>query len=403
MPAPPPPDILDQLIEHGQPTARQREVAEAIKQHGTQQAAAEALGCVESNISAMMSALRSKAARAGWSPEHGLIEPYPDGYRMGKVTIQRDAGGAIERTWERMCEDRERQRQAFLEAIAALKDDVPKAKPQRAPRSTSADLAACYVLTDAHLGMLAWGEETRSADWDTDIAEQTIGLWMQAAIDAAPKTELGILAQLGDLLHHDGLESVTPTSGNVLDADTRFQRLVRIAVRTLRAAVTMMLKRHRQVHVILAEGNHDVASSVWLREVFAALYEREPRVTVDTSPDPYYCVEWGNTSIFFHHGHKARLQEVSRSFAGKFREIYGRTEYSYAHIGHLHHVAAKEDSLMIVEQHPTLAARDAHASRLGHVNQRGASVITYHRLHGEVGRTTIRPEMVRSTTDQECA
>lgn len=63
-------------------------------------------------------------------------------------------------------------------------------------------------------------------------------------------------------------------------------------------------------------------------------------------------------------------------------------------MGHLHHVESKEDQLMIVEQHPTIAAKDAHATRGGYIAQRGASVITYSKSAGEVSRSTIRPEMI---------
>ncbi|CBY88559.1 hypothetical protein [Pantoea phage LIMEzero] len=49
---------------------------------------------------------------------------------------------------------------------------------------------------------------------------------------------------------------------------------------------------------------------------------------------------------------------------------------------------------MIVEQHQTLAAKDAYASRGGWLSKRSASVITYHCEHGEVARLTISPDML---------
>lgn len=51
---------------------------------------------------------------------------------------------------------------------------------------------------------------------------------------------------------------------------------------------------------------------------------------------------------------------------------------------------------MVVEQHRTLAAPDAHASRGGWISGRDASVITYHRDYGYVGRVVISPEMVKA-------
>jgi hypothetical protein len=63
-------------------------------------------------------------------------------------------------------------------------------------------------------------------------------------------------------------------------------------------------------------------------------------------------------------------------------------------MGHQHHDKRLETALMTIEQHRTLAAPDAHASRGGWMSGRDAKVISYHREHGEVGRITINPGMV---------
>jgi hypothetical protein len=131
--------------------------------------------------------------------------------------------------------------------------------------------------------------------------------------------------------------------------------------------------------VILAEGNHDIASSVWLRQMFAALYENEPRVTVDDSPLPYYAIEWGKTLLAFHHGHLKKNDQLPLMFATQFAEAWGRTTKRYCHTGHRHHLEEKEHSGMIVFQHPTLAARDAYAARGGWHAMRAATAVTYHR------------------------
>ncbi|MFE0305531.1 hypothetical protein, partial [Bacillus altitudinis] len=187
----------------------------------------------------------------------------------------------------------------------------------------------------------------------------------------------------------------TRASRHVLDADSRFPLIVRAAIRVIRSCLDMLLVKHAQVHVIMAEGNHDESSSVWLREMLAAMYEKEPRLTVDRSPDPYYCVEHGDTSLFFHHGHKARIGQLPQIFAAKFRDVFGRTKFSYGHCGHLHHAKVDESNLMVMEQHRTLAAKDAYASRGGWLSGRDAKVITYHRAFGKVGEIVISPEMCK--------
>lgn len=335
------------------------------------------------------------AAVQGWAPEHDMTRPAPDGFTVAGVSTLYGRDGEIAAQWVKTRQDAESIRKMLEAAGEAMAEKLPRVKRSKAPTRTNADLANCYVVTDYHLGMLAWAEET-GADWDMKIAERLLVAWFAEAIRLAPSASIGVLAQLGDFLHWDGMDAVTPASKHVLDADTRFQKLVRVAIRAIRQVIGLLLEKHEHVHVIMAEGNHDPASSIWLREMLAAIYENEPRVYVEKSPDPYYCFEFGKTSVFFHHGHKRKPANVDDVFAAKFREVFGRTKHSYAHMGHMHHVEVKETPLMIVEQHRTLAAHDAYASRGGWMSGRDAKAITYHREFGEVGRVTVSPEMVKT-------
>ncbi len=162
----------------------------------------------------------------------------------------------------------------------------------------------------------------------------------------------------------------------------------------LRRLVEAALLKHERVHVVLAEGNHDMASSVWLREMFTALYEDEPRVTIDSSVLPFYVYQHGETMLAFHHGHLVKLASLPLLFAAKFPEIWGTTKKRYCHTGHKHHVDEKEHPGITVIQHPTLAAPDAYAARGGWLSERQASSITYHDKFGQVARNTVTPEMV---------
>lgn len=321
-------------------------------------------------------------------------ENLPDGLKLrGTSTLTDMRTGAGVMQWVKTTVDEEARQAAMLAGIQAMGEKIPREKARTAPTRTRADLLNCYVITDYHLGMLSWGEET-GADWDTTIAENMLVEWFAQAIDRAPDAKTSVFAQLGDFLHWDGMDAVTPASKHLLDADTRFQKLVRVAIRAIRRVVRMLLDKHDHVHLIMAEGNHDPASSVWLREWCRAIYEDEPRISVDVSPDPYYCIEHGTTALFFHHGHKRRPGQIDTVFASKFREIFGRTKHAYAHMGHMHHVDIKETNLMIVEQHRTLAAPDAYASRGGWMSGRDAQVITYHLTNGEVARNRVSSAML---------
>lgn len=334
--------------------------------------------------------------RRGVAHDHDLSYPLPEGLMLkgtSKLVDRRTGEPVLE--WVKTTADTERQRQLFEAAVAAVAEKLPREKPRKSLVHGNDDLLNQYTITDFHLGMLAWGEET-GADWDMSIAERTLIDWFAQAIASSPPARHAVFAQLGDFGHWDGMDAVTPAHKHLLDADTRFQKLVRVAIRVKRRIIRMLLDKYESLHVLEAEGNHDPASSIQTREWFAAMYENEPRVTVETSPDPYYCVEHGDTALFYHHGHKRKLADIDTVFVAKFRELYGRTKHHYAHMGHLHHIDVKETNLMIVEQHRTLAAPDAYASRGGWMSGRDAQVITYHKRHGEVGRLRISPQMLES-------
>jgi hypothetical protein len=329
-------------------------------------------------------------------PELGPEYTPTDGLGLKGKTTWVGADGRVERQVFMERSSAEQQRAVLDAIIASLKEELPRVAPvplNEAATLWNDELLNQYTVTDNHFGMLSWREET-GADYDLRIAEALLLDWFAAAIQTAPNSHTAVLAQLGDLLHHDGLESVTPTSNHVLDADSRLQKVIRVVIRCFRRIIDMLLAKHQHVHVVMASGNHDPASSAWLRELFATLYENEPRVTVDTSPDLYYAFEWGQTGLYYHHMHKRGVKDLDRTFAGKFREMFGRCRYNYGHGGHLHSDAVVETALMHIERHETLAAPDAYASGGGWMSGRSAKVITYSKRFGEVGRSTLRPEMV---------
>lgn len=324
----------------------------------------------------------------------GEVFEIPPTHVTGKITVNRDADGRVIQDWLRVEPDKVAVQLALRAAVEAFKEELPRAEPVTPPAYTNSDLLAQYTVTDLHLGALAWREETGGDDYDTTIAEQLVDDWFAAAIDMAPNAQTAVLAQLGDWLHWDGFESVTPASKHVLDGDSRFPKMVRAAIRVLRRIVARLLAKHDFVHIVMADANHDPASEVWLREMFAAFYEDDPRITVDRSSGTYYAYRHGDVSLFWHHGHRRKIANVDSVFAGRFREMYGSTKFSYAHLGHLHSDELKSTNLMKIERHETLAAPDAYAANGGWLSGRSAKVIVYHKRFGEVARVTLTPDMV---------
>lgn len=384
---------IDQtLFEYATP--RQREFLQAIEQHGSARAANIALGLANDKVGSSMRRLQAFAAKKGYAPGHFESGTAP-GFAMGKVTIQRAADGTVERTWERQSPTTEAALDALREAVAGILEPIEPLPPVPAPLAANDDLCNLYTYSDFHLGMLAQ-EEEGGANWDIKIAERTLVGSFTMMLAQSPPAHTGIINIQGDMLHSDGLLLVTPAHRHVLDQDGRFSRIVAVAIRSIRALIGMALEKHPEVHVVICEGNHDEASSVWLRLMFQALYENEPRVTVNASELPFYVFEWGKTMLGFHHGHKVKNEQLPLLFAAQFPDIWGRTLRRAVHCGHRHHCDEKEYNGVTVVQHPTIAARDAYAARGGWIADRAVQSITYSKRFGQVGRVFVTPEMLQA-------
>lgn len=373
-------------------TDHQRAILQRLIDGESGQTVSLSMGKHRSFADTILRRIKRRAAREGHAPGH-FVNGVASGFTMGKVTVQRGPDGGVERTWERQSPDAEMLLEALQSAVAGMAGEVTPCAPVAAPEASLAHLLTLYTFTDYHVGMLAWHREG-GADWDLRIAEE-MGVKAMAALTAsAPASAHGVVNIQGDFLHWDGLTAITPQHGHVLDADGRFGKVVDVAIRLIRQLVAQALAKHSHVTLLICEGNHDLASSLWLRKLFAALYENEPRITVHESELPYYAIEWGKTLLGFHHGHMRKNDQLPALFAAQFREAWGRCPKVYIHTGHRHHRETKQHTGAEVIQHPTLAARDAYAARGGWWSEREITAITYSKRFGFASANNWTPEMM---------
>lgn len=373
---------------------QQIRVIKSIHEHGSSRKAAIALKLQRRGIDATLLRIKRNAALRGYSPDYDMTHAVPDGYIAKGISTYYNADGIVTGQWVKSASDKERNIQILIDRLEQGSLNYKPFKPTPYKETTDENMLSLLTITDFHLGMYSWSDETGD-DWDVAIARDVFLNSINDMISACPKSEVGVLNQLGDFLHFDSLSAITPASGHLLDADTRYGKLVDMSMEVMTEAIKIMLKRFKKVIVVQAEGNHDMAGSVWLRKHIKHMFSEDPRVEVMDIEFPYYAMLWGEIMLAFHHGHKMRMGQLQKLFSSepRYRAIWGAAKHSYIHTGHMHHERVVEDAGAIVEQHPTLSGRDAYAARGGWVSQRGAKVITYHKTEGETHRFTVRPRI----------
>lgn len=335
----------------------------------------------------------AKLAKEGFGHGRDYNHLIPDGYKVKGVSTFIGKNGEIKNAWLKTDIDKDRIAEMMQASIEALSSEIPKETPVTPPQYSENGLMVLYPVFDLHIGALAHKHES-GENYDTSEAERIMNRYFDYAVSQAPDAEKGVLLLGGDVLHSDGLTPVTPASGHVLDQDSRYAKLVYVAIRATRRAVRRMLEKHSEVEIQIVSGNHDESGMIWLRAAMAAVYEDEPRIFVDTSPAMMHRTIWGSSLIGYTHGHTQKKPETRLGvLATDFRSEFGKAKYVYCHSGHWHHQTVTEHALGIDEVHGQLGAKDAYAANGGWRSMRQAAVIVYSKEFGEIGRFTARPEM----------
>lgn len=239
----------------------QCERLDAVNKYGTVQAAADALGVSKTAVSQSIEILKRNAALRGYSPDHDMTRVVPDGFKVKGVSTYYNAEGKASGQWVKSSADEQARSQIIKDAFESMAQDLPKLKPSKRPNVHVDQLCNLFVMTDCHVGMLAWHQEG-GEDWDLKIAERILTGCFEQMVTSSPAASTCVVSQLGDWLHFDGMQAITPTSHHILDADGRFSKIIQVSVRILRRLIDFCLTRHDKVVVLMAEGNHDMVSSI---------------------------------------------------------------------------------------------------------------------------------------------
>jgi hypothetical protein len=345
------------------------------KDGGLRSAAARSLGVSVRSVHSRIDSLRANGVDVPESTYTGKV--------AGTSTLY-GADGSVKLTWVK-----EKNEGANPEQWAEIVRDVftgtDRVKPIPAPPARLKELLTVYPIGDHHTAMYSWAEET-GEDYDIKTAERLLVSAVTYLVDLAPPSETALIVNLGDFFHVDQHRPETTRSHNSLDVDTRYAGMIRAGVAMMRACIDAALAKHRKVRVINACGNHDDIGALWLSLAMSLLYEKNPRVEIDTSPSKFAYHQHGQVLLGVTHGDTAKLDKLAGVMAADRPALWGTTKHRHWLTGHIHQRRVIEQPGCMVESFRTLAARDAWATAAGYRSGRDMTALVFHAAHGEVAR-----------------
>jgi hypothetical protein len=367
-------------------TVRELEYLEAIDKHGSIRKASEALGAHPSVISRAMLRLKTRAASKGYSPEHAMTKTVPDGFKVKGVSTFYDEDGKVKGQWVKSSADGERQEQIVREMFRALSEEVKGLAPViEGPKHAESDLMAVIPVGDPHNGLYVWAKEC-GEDFDTEIARRLATAAADRLIASAPQCSVAVFLLLGDVFHANDQSNATPAHKHQLDVDSRFVKVIGVAIETYRHIILRMLEKFPKVVVKLIPGNHD-PQAIWaLAYALNAYFSNEPRVEVDLGPSKFWYFQFGKVLIGATHGDTVKPERLPGIMAADKPQEWGAATKRYWYTGHIHSRNAVEYPGVMWESFRTLAAQDAYAASHGYRSGRDMVLIVHHREHGEVER-----------------
>lgn len=319
--------------------------------------------------------------------ERGPEFEMPEGFELKRLSTYTDGDDRITGQWkiaERGKITIEETVERIKKAFAGYKPAAARAKP---PTAVRADLCTLIPCNDWHIGLFGWGKEV-GTNWDLKIAERVIGAAIEDVISRSPASARAIVLGGGDLLHADNSENKTAKSGNVLDVDGRYQKVVDMACRLMARTVDAALRRHRHVTVRILKGNHDEHACVAVAYFLLAWYRKDKRVTVDIDPSLFFWFRFGAVMLGATHGHLAKLKDMPAIMAHRRAKDWGESKHRFIHGFHIHHheKLATEGNGCISEAHQAPIPQDSWHYGKGFLSGRSVQAITYHRRNGEFSR-----------------
>ena len=349
-------------------------------------------GVADSTVGRSIKRLDHIATKMGDS--HVIKYEAPAGFSIDRVSTFVDDEGKVSRQWVIANRDKEDKYNAMLEAWTDVCESMPKAALSAEPIiNSNANLLCDYTIGDNHTGLYAWAKEAGD-DWNLDSSVGILKNAMNHLVYHAPDAHTAFILDVGDFFHSDNMDNETRRSGNKLDVDTRWAKVLSAGIECLCYLIDIALQKHKKVIYRSVIGNHNEHSAIMINIAIKLRYSNEPRVEVLDNPSMFNYYQFGINLLADTHGHTVKADNLPLLMATDVPQMWSETTNRIWRTGHVHHLSQKEYSGCTVITYRTLAPKDAWHSSMGYRSNREMRCTVYHKDRGTVGINIVNPTML---------
>jgi hypothetical protein len=187
---------------------------------------------------------------------------------------------------------------------------------------------------------------------------------------------------------NDGMNSEgkrkTTTGGTPQEDTVDWQSSFRHYWTTITALVQVLSSTYK-VDVIVVPGNHDMERMFYAGEVLAAYFKGNKNVSVNNSGEYRKYFEYGVNMLMFTHGDKEKTANLPLIMATEQPEMFARTKYREAHLGHFHKEMLNEFCGIKTRFLPSICITDDWHKMMGYSHMKAAQAYLWNKEKGLEG------------------
>lgn len=187
---------------------------------------------------------------------------------------------------------------------------------------------------------------------------------------------------------NDGLNSEgkrrTTTAGTPQEDTVDWQTSFRYYWATMAEMINLLAKQY-PVDVLIISGNHDMERMFYIGDVLSAYFRNSTQVTVNNNGDYRKYFEYGVNMLMFTHGDKEKVNTLPLLMATEQPEMFARTKYREAHLGHFHKEMLNEFCGIKTRFLPSICKTDDWHKMMGYTHQRAAQAYLWNKKLGLEG------------------